>query len=53
MRAGELSREEAAELFLRVSISHYLVPHPDPEQLLASLRGLSGLPRRSVTRVAG
>lgn len=53
VRSGELSREEAAELFLRVSMSHYLVPHPDPERLLASLRGLSGLPRRSVTRVAG
>jgi AcrR family transcriptional regulator len=53
VRSGEVSPEEAAEIFLRVSISHYLVPHPDPERLLASLRGLSGLPRRSVARVAG
>ena len=45
MRQGRLSREQAAELFLRLAYSHYLVPHPDPEVLLANLRSFAGLPR--------
>ena len=43
VRRGHLSREQAAELFLRLAYSHYLVPHPDPEVLLANLRSFAGL----------
>ena len=43
--AGTLTREQAAEMFLRVAYSHYLVPHRDPEALLVILRGFAGLPR--------
>jgi AcrR family transcriptional regulator len=53
VRARRLTREQAAELFLRVAYSHYLVPHPEPEVLLADLRALAGLPRRSLSKVAG
>jgi AcrR family transcriptional regulator len=45
VRSGDLARHEAAELFLRFAYSHYLVPHPDPEALLGSLRAMAGLPR--------
>jgi AcrR family transcriptional regulator len=48
-----MSRAQAAELFLRVAYSHYLVPHPDAEDLLASVRAFAGLPRRSVARAVG
>ena len=51
--AGVTSREQAAELFLRLAYSHYLVPHPDPEVLLANLRSFAGLSRRSITSAAG
>lgn len=53
VRLGHLSREQAAELFLRLAYSHYLVPHPDPEVLLANLRSFAGLSRRSITSAAG
>jgi AcrR family transcriptional regulator len=53
VRQRLLTREQAAELFLRVAYSHYLVPHPDPEVLLANLRSFAGLSRRSVTKAAG
>ena len=53
VRLGHLTREQAAELFLRVAYSNYLVPHRDPEVLLANLRSLAGLSRRSITRAAG
>lgn len=53
VRLGHLSREAAAELFLRLAYSHYLMPHPDSEVLLANLRSFAGLPRRSLTRAAG
>ena len=53
VRLGHLSREQAAELFLRLAYSHYLVPHQDSEVLLANLRAFAGLSRRSLTRVAG
>lgn len=50
IRTKELSRAQVAELFLRVAYSHYLVPHPHPAELLAIMRTLAGLPRRSLTR---
>ncbi len=53
VREGCLSREAAAELFLRLAYSHYLVPHPDPEVLLAEMRSLAGLSRRSITSATG
>jgi AcrR family transcriptional regulator len=53
VRRGVLSRAQVAEMFLRVAYSHYLVPHPDPEELLATMRTLAGLPFRSLARAAG
>jgi AcrR family transcriptional regulator len=53
VRQGALSRAQMAELFLRMAYSHYLVPSPDPEELLATLRTLAGLPRRTLARAAG
>ena len=53
VRSGEMSSEQAAELFLRVAYSHYLIPHPDPDELLANLRSFAGLPRRSAIRATG
>jgi hypothetical protein len=40
-------------VFLRVAYSHYLVPHPDTEELLVSVRALAGLSRRSLTKAVG
>jgi AcrR family transcriptional regulator len=53
VRGGTLSSEQAAEMFLRVAYSHFLVPHPDPEVLLANLRGFAGLARGSAIRATG
>jgi AcrR family transcriptional regulator len=53
VRAGSLSREQAADLFLRLAYSHYVVPHADPEVLLATMRDFAGMPRRSTRRLAG
>jgi AcrR family transcriptional regulator len=53
VRSRAMSRAEAAEMFLRVAYSHYLVPHPDAEDLLVSVRTFAGLPRRSLTRAVG
>ena len=53
VRGGELSREQAAEMFLRVAYSHYLVPHAEPEVLLANLRSFAGLRRVSAIRATG
>lgn len=43
VRAGELSVEQAAEIFLRLAYSHYLIPSPEPQVLLQSMRSLAGL----------
>jgi TetR/AcrR family transcriptional regulator, repressor for uid operon len=53
VRSGELSSEQAVELLLRLAYSHYLIPHPEPEVLLANLRSFAGLPRRSAIRATG
>ena len=53
VRSKAMSRAQVAEMFLRVAYSHYLVPHPDTEELLASMRTFAGLPRRSLTRAVG
>ncbi|RZJ97960.1 MAG: TetR/AcrR family transcriptional regulator [Novosphingobium sp.] len=43
VRAGELSVEQAAEIFLRLAYSHYLIPSPEPEVLLQCMRSMAGL----------
>ncbi len=53
VRARALTRAQAADLFLRLAYSHYLLPHPDPEVLLANIRGFAGLRRSTVTRAVG
>lgn len=53
VRLGHLTREQAGELFLRLAYSHYLLPHQEPEVLLANMRSLAGLSRRSMTTAAG
>ncbi|HTY96021.1 MAG TPA: hypothetical protein VMB91_03200, partial [Solirubrobacteraceae bacterium] len=40
---GGASRQQAAELFLRVAYSQYLVPDPAPEHVLALVRAIAGL----------
>lgn len=50
VRAGTLTPEQAAELFLRVAYSHYLFPHPKPEALLSAMRALVGLGPTSARR---
>jgi AcrR family transcriptional regulator len=47
---GAVSRGQAAELFLRVAYSHYLVPHRNSEELLNVLRGFAGLGGSSIKR---
>ena len=42
---GTLTREQAAEIFLRLAYSHYLVPHRDADELLATMRAFAGLPK--------
>ncbi len=51
VRRGTLSREHAAEVFLRLAYSHYLIPHPDAETLLTTMRDFAGISRR-VARVS-
>ncbi len=46
VRTGKLSRVAASELFIRIAYSHFLVPHAEPEVLLANLRHLAGLSTR-------
>jgi AcrR family transcriptional regulator len=50
VRAGSLTREEGAEMLLRVAYSHYLVPNPDPDRLVATLRRFAGIERRARRR---
>ncbi len=43
VEAGVLTCRQAADVFLRLAYSHYLMPHPEPEVLLAALRATAGL----------
>jgi TetR/AcrR family transcriptional regulator, repressor for uid operon len=43
VRAKDISVEQAAELFLRLAYSHYLVPSPEHEVLLQGMRSMAGL----------
>jgi AcrR family transcriptional regulator len=45
VRTGQATHEQAAEMFLRLAYSQYLVPSPDAEHLLATMRAFAGLPR--------
>ena len=47
VKAGELSVEQAAELFLRLAYSHYLIPSAEPEVLLQCMRNMAGLRPKS------
>ncbi len=53
VRIGAISKEQAAELFLRMAFSHYLLPHPDPEVFLATMCDFAQISRRAVRRIAG
>ena len=53
VRTKTMTRAQAAEMFLRVAYSHYLVPHPDTDELLGTMRAFAGLPRRSLSRAVG
>ena len=52
VRSGALTREQGAEMLLRVAYSHYLVPSPDTEQLLTRC-GPSPASRRASLLVGG
>jgi AcrR family transcriptional regulator len=44
--SGDLTREQAAEMLLRIAYSHYLVPSSDPEALIGTLRAFTAVQRR-------
>lgn len=46
VRSRQVTREQAAEVFLRLAYSQYLVPTHDAEDLLATMRAFAGLPSR-------
>jgi AcrR family transcriptional regulator len=43
VRNGAMTRQQGAEMLLRIAYSHYLVPSPDPQALLRSFRAFAGL----------
>ncbi len=53
VRVRALTRQQAAEMFLRLAYSHYLMPHPEPEVMLTAMRSFAGLVGGAVTRAAG
>jgi AcrR family transcriptional regulator len=53
VRSGVLTSEQAAEMFLRMAYSHYLVPHPDSDLLLAMMRDFAGISRRTARLMVG
>ena len=50
VRSEQVTREQAAEVFLRLAYSQYLVPTPDAEDLLATMRAFAGLPVVRISR---
>jgi TetR/AcrR family transcriptional regulator, repressor for uid operon len=44
VHSGQVTREQAAEMFLRLAYSQYLGPSPDAEDLLTTMRAFAGLP---------
>jgi AcrR family transcriptional regulator len=53
VRARRLSREQAAEIFLRMAYSHYLIPHEDAVTLLGTLRDFAGMTHKNARALAG
>jgi AcrR family transcriptional regulator len=47
VRRGDVTPHDLAEMIARIVMSHFLLPHPDPEALLRTLRALVGTPRRA------
>jgi AcrR family transcriptional regulator len=47
VRRGDATPHDLAEMIARIAMSHFLLPHPDPEALLRTLRSLLGTPRRT------
>jgi AcrR family transcriptional regulator len=47
VRRGDATPHDLAEMIARIVMSHFLLPHPDPEALLRTLRSLLGTPRRT------
>ena len=47
VRRGDATPHDLAEMIARIAMSHFLLPHPDPEALLRTLRSLVGTPRLS------
>ncbi len=45
VRTGDLTKEQAAEMFLRLAYSHYLIPHGETDALLAAVRDFAGIAR--------
>lgn len=43
VRTGALTARQAADIFLRLTYSHYLMPHPEPEVIVTALRAAAGL----------
>jgi AcrR family transcriptional regulator len=52
VKSGSITREQGAEVLLRVAYSHYLVPNPDPDQLLSTMRRFAGVEPRARRRSA-
>jgi len=44
---GDATPHDLAEMIARIAMSHFLLPHPDREALLRTLRALVGTPRRA------
>jgi AcrR family transcriptional regulator len=53
VRSRQVTREQAAEVFLRLAYSQYLVPSPHAEDLLTTMRAFAGLPARRRRRARG
>lgn len=43
---GDTTPGDLVEIIVRIAMSHYLLPHPDPDALLRTLRALVGTSRR-------
>jgi AcrR family transcriptional regulator len=52
VRAGALTRRQAADMFLRLAYSHYVVPHPDPDRFLTMMRAFAGIDGSRARRAA-
>jgi AcrR family transcriptional regulator len=50
VRSGALTRVQGAEMLLRLAYSHYLVPNPDPDRLLTTMRLFAGVETRPQRR---